>query len=396
MSSAILRAGVACMALLLTFAQAKAQGKNGLEVYGSAQVDYIQDFNRTNPTWQDTLRPSKLPTTVGGEGSDGQSIFSIRQSRLGVRGSFPVQGQLLITKLEFDFFGSGASEGQIAPNLRDAYGQWGEWLGGRTYTLFMDADVFPNVIDYWGPSGMVYVRNPQIRWTPVHTDSQSFSIALEKPSDDIDPGKIRLIDPDRVANAQTDEKAPDLTAQVRQSGTWGHVQLAGLVRQVGFETKTTANHEPSARKTGWGLDLTGALGVGTSGKFLFGIVTGQGIASYMNDGGTDMGPEGTLADISAKLIPLTAFHVYYDHSWNDRWTSSVGYSQNQVDNSSLQTDDAFKRGQYCSVNLLTTPFKNFLTGAEYLYGARENKNGSSTHDNRIQVSMKYSFSSFDF
>lgn len=84
--------------------------------------------------------------------------------------------------------------------------------------------------------------------------------------------------------------------------------------------------------------------MGSTGKFLFGVVTGEGIASYMNDGGADMGPEGTLADISAKLIPLTAFHVYYDHSWNDKWTSAVGFSQNEVNNSSLQTDNAFKRG----------------------------------------------------
>jgi len=30
----------------------------------------------------------------------------------------------------------------------------------------MDIDVFPNTIDYWGPSGMVFYRNVQMRWTP--------------------------------------------------------------------------------------------------------------------------------------------------------------------------------------------------------------------------------------
>jgi hypothetical protein len=29
----------------------------------------------------------------------------------------------------------------------------------------MDGDIFPNVVDYWGPAGMVFVRTPQIRLT---------------------------------------------------------------------------------------------------------------------------------------------------------------------------------------------------------------------------------------
>lgn len=35
------------------------------EVYGFAQLDAIQDFNRVNPAWNATLRPSRIPTTEG-------------------------------------------------------------------------------------------------------------------------------------------------------------------------------------------------------------------------------------------------------------------------------------------------------------------------------------------
>ena len=34
---------------------------------------------------------------------------------------------------------------------------------GQSYSNFMDIDVVPNTIDYWGPGGMVFVRNPQLR-----------------------------------------------------------------------------------------------------------------------------------------------------------------------------------------------------------------------------------------
>ena len=76
----------------------------------------------------------------------------------------------------------------------------------------MDGDIFPNVIDYWGPTGMVFVRNPQLRWTFVNNGGWEAAVALEHPSDDIDPGRIRLIDEDVASNIQSNEELPDLTA----------------------------------------------------------------------------------------------------------------------------------------------------------------------------------------
>ena len=68
--------------------------------------------------------------------------------------------------------------------------------------------------------------------------------------------------------------------------------------------------------------------------------------------------------------------AYYDHYWNDKWSSSIGYSRTQVDNLSGQTDGSFKIGQYGSVNLLWYPWKSTMFGVEYLYGQREDKNGA--------------------
>ena len=31
----------------------------------------------------------------------------------------------------------------------------------------MDPDVFPNSLEYWGPTGMVFFRNVQVRWMPT-------------------------------------------------------------------------------------------------------------------------------------------------------------------------------------------------------------------------------------
>lgn len=69
-------------------------GNHHLELYGFAQVDAIQDFDRVDPSWDATLRPSKIPTDEGTFGDDGQSIFSARQSRLGVKGTGEPAGKL--------------------------------------------------------------------------------------------------------------------------------------------------------------------------------------------------------------------------------------------------------------------------------------------------------------
>ena len=63
--------------------------KPTFEVYGFAQVDLIQDFQRVRPDWNATLRPTRIPTVEGLYGANGESIVSARQSRLGVRGARP-------------------------------------------------------------------------------------------------------------------------------------------------------------------------------------------------------------------------------------------------------------------------------------------------------------------
>ncbi|MFL5812594.1 MAG: DcaP family trimeric outer membrane transporter [Bdellovibrionia bacterium] len=375
------------------FAHAEDTGPS-FEVYGFAMVDYVQDFKRVNPAWEDTLRPSKIPTVAGQYGSDGQATITPKQSRLGVQGNIPVEGQPLFTKFEFDWFGVGADEGKVTPRLRHAYGQWGQWLAGQTHSLFMDIDVFPNVTDYWGPAGMVFLRNPQIRWTPMSGD-RSFAIAIERPTNDLDPGVLREVDPAFGANVQVDEKLPDLTAQFRQKTGFGHVQLAGILRRLGYDTTGNFDSSPKGKTVGWGFDLSSSIALRDYDKILLSGVYGRGVASYMNDGGTDLAPDGTLGAPQASAVPLFGLMAYYEHPWSEHWNSTIGYSRTQVENRSLQAGGAFHSGEYASANILYLPSKSILMGAEFLWGRRKDNDGNQGNDVRTQISFKYSFSSKD-
>jgi hypothetical protein len=309
--------------------------------------------------------------------------------------NFPTSNGSVLTRVEFDFFGVGVDAGQTTIRLRHAYGEWREWLAGQTNSLFMDGSIFPNVIDYWGPCGMVFLRTPQIRWTPFSDPSGSFSIAIEKASNDIDAGQIRELDPALGANLHGSQRIPDFTAQWRLVRDWGHLQFAGILRDLAFDTANTPGNDPSGSDTGWGIDVTSGIKVAAKDQILLGVVVGNGIASYMNDGGVDLAPDGTTANPEAKAVPLVGIMAYYDHYWSEKFSTSFGFAQTQVDNTSLQTDDAFQRGQYVSANLLYYPTQNVMIGAEALWGQRKDNNGDTGDDSRVQISFQYKFNSKD-
>ncbi|MCK6370192.1 MAG: DcaP family trimeric outer membrane transporter [Gammaproteobacteria bacterium] len=379
-----------------------ADGEKSFEVYGFAQLDYIQDFGRVDPDWEDTLRPSRLPKANEEFGDDGQASLSVKQSRLGVKGTVATPKGDINTKFEFDMFGVGSDAGETTIRLRHAYGEFGQFLAGQTNSLFMDGDIFPNVIDYWGPAGMVFLRNPQIRWTPIR-GANSFAVAIENPGNDIDSGQFREVAD--FPGAQGDQEYPDLTAQFRMARDWGHVQVAGILRWVGtevlFDTDGDGRNDTVVYDdddTGWGINLTTVINVFERDAIRAGYVFGEGIASYMNDGGMDAGPSQDIPDPSnppagteVEAVELQGLSLYYDHWWSDQYSTSFGYSFTDVDNTPGQTPDTFEKGQYASANLLYYPVKDVMVGAELLWGELELFGGTDEDATRLQISFKYNF-----
>jgi len=369
----------------------EAKNRPRLDIYGFSQLDTIYDANTVDPSWAATLRPSKIPVICPGDpgcGKDGNTTVSVRQSKFGVKGFIPTELGEMKTVFEFDLFGVGSNAGQTTFRIRHVYGELGQVLAGQTNSLFMDGDVFPNVVDYWGPVGMIFVRNPQLRWTPYLEDGMKIAVALEAPSAAIDSGKVNTeIDP--TLNVQPWTKYPDLTAQFRLDRPWGHAQLAGILRWIGYQAQPTATIPGlSGDKAGWGFNLTSGINTWGKDQLLMQVAYGDGIASYVNDGGVDLAPNGSL---HAEAVPLLGWLAYYDHYWSEKFSSSIGYSETHQYNSDGQLATAFKSGQYFSTNLLFYPVKTVMFGVEYMWGHREDNDGLGGNDNRIQFSAKYSW-----
>jgi hypothetical protein len=364
-----------------------------LELYGAAMLDAIYDIKRVDPTWEATLRPSKIPVncppvgTDAGCGTHGETTLSARQSTFGVKGFLPTEAGEIKTQFEFDLFGMGNDAGNTSFRLKQAWGSIGPFLAGYTYTVFMDPDVFPNTIDFWGPSGMIFLFDPQLRLTLFDYNMMKFNVALEAPGFAVDVGKVADVIPE-LASITERTKYPDITGQFRIDGDWGHLQVAGVARWISFDNPLGIGGFPSGTLFGGGINVSGTLKTFGDDKLHAQVAFGRGIAAYSNDCCFDLGPD---ANLRAETLPLLDWFVYYDHWWNKQWSSSIGFSQNDQHNSAGQFDTEQHLGSYASVNLLYHPLQNLMVGVEGLWGERVNKDGAKGTDQRVQFSSKFKF-----
>jgi hypothetical protein len=392
----LLALALAIVSTSSAIAQPPADDKPTLEIYGFLQGDAIFDFNQNNPDWYDTVRPSKLPKVANEFGEDGHFYLSARQSRFGVRAALPTANGTVTGQFEFDMAGVGKDAGLTTIRLRHAWGQWGKIGAGQTNSQFMDADVFPNVVEYWGPNGMLFLRNPQVFYEVYRDGDSNARIAIENPGASGDAGLVA----DRVElqNVRARFPSPDFTGHYRLGGQkWGYVQVGGALRYIGYDDLLPNDQfDLSGHVWGWGIAVSSNVKLGPSDVLRVQLIQGAGIENYFNDAPIDVSvksnPGNAVTPVVGEALGDFGLSLYYDHSWNDHVTSAVGYSRVDISNSNGQTANAYKAGQYFSGNLLLTPAKNALMGGEFLWAHRENfSDGFSVSDVRLQFVFKYSF-----
>jgi hypothetical protein len=364
-----------------------------MDIYGFAMMDTGYQSKQNDPDWFDVVRPTKLPSFENEFGADEHWFASVRQSRLGVKTSTPTKLGDLKTTFEFEMFGTGVDAGQTTIRLRHAYGELGHFGAGQTWSPFMDIDVFPNSVEYWGPNGMAFFRNVQVRWMPIQGDTR-LTFALERPGASADQGNYDdRIELDNIAGHFP---YPDVSGEFRLGRDWGYVEIAGIVRYIEWEDNLADQFDLSGDEMGWGVNLSSNLKLGDS-TLRLAVVYGEGIQNYMNDAPEDVGIRNNFSDprrpIVGEVLPVLGVTAFIDINWSESMSTSIGYSFVDIDNSDGQSDDAFKHGDYALVNVLFTPVKNVMFGPELQYGRRENfRDGFSSDDIRVQFSFKYSFS----
>jgi hypothetical protein len=371
------------------------KSKVRLDIYGFAMLDMGFDFNQNDPQWFDVMRPTKLPSSPDEFGKDGNFYSGVRQTRFGVKGFFQTPLGELKTIFEWELFGVGVDAGQTTFRLRHAWGELRQIGAGQSWSPFMDPDVFPNSLEYWGPNGMVFFRNVQVRWMPINKGNHQLWIALERPGASGDLGTVagRV----ELQHIQARFPAPDISARLRWGGKRGYVQLAGIGRYIAWDDLApTPPFNFTGHTTGWGINASSTVPVGEKDALKLEITYGHGIENYMNDAPIDIAPIPTptnlVRPINGRPLPVLGALAFYDKYWSEKWSSSVGYSMLKIDNTSLQLPTDFHRGEYALANLLHYPAKNVMIGGEFQWGHRDNfGDGFEVNDYRIQFGFRYNF-----
>jgi hypothetical protein len=362
-----------------------ADTKPSMEIYGFAMLDIGHDFKQIHPDWYDTMRVTKLPSVEDEFGRDHNTFAGVRQSRLGVRSSVPTDLGELKTQFEFELFGTGVDSGQTTFRLRHAYGELGAFGAGQYWSPFMDIDVFPNSLEYWGPTGMVFFRNVQVRWMPIKGDTR-LTVALERPGASGDQGLYA----DRVEleGIRARFPLPDFSAEYRRAASWGYVEAAGMLRLIKWDDVNDDQFDLEGDATGWGINLSSNLKATPNDTLRLQFVIGEGIQNYMNDSPIDIGIVNNFGNarqpILGKTVPIIGIVAFLDHNWNSQYSTAIGYS--------MQDNDAFRRGHYALGNLLYSPVPNVMVGGELQWGRRENfSDGFKSDGFKLQFSFKYNF-----
>lgn len=378
--------------------------------YGFVRLDGIYDTKPIAST--DSFVVSAIPVPQG-EGDN--LVLTPRYTRLGWDTSTDVgwSEHDINTRIEVDFFNGNKSGafGSYDWRMRFAWVEFGPFLVGQAASVFMDYDVFPNVLDYQGPPGMILMRQGLARIKlPVFNESNTVSLGVEQPYSDIqweqngvfviNPGTGIITDPGDDRNVQD---MPDFTGNVRHDGDYGHIQLAGILRDLSFEP---AGDATELDELGYGGNLTGAWhpfawctgccpknssNPWLKSRVLGSYAAGHGINRYFQDP-NGLGLDGVFTPATGfELIDSQGWFVAYEQWWADNWASVLSYSEMHVDDPAVLPDDTYQDGKYVSANLIWLPFERMGVGVEVLYGERQNKSGETGDDVRIQTALQYRF-----
>lgn len=345
-----------------------------LKIGGYVKVDFIQDFDAVGNAFQFKTDTIPVETTSTGNGQGGQNTIHARETRF----NFDLQGKTPKGKfrafVEGDFYGDGNSF-----RIRHAFGEFGNLLGGQTWTTFMDISARPRSLDYEGPDGEIFVRQAMIRWTQPLSNHWKLALAVEQ------SGSQFAVPSGMTGSARNN--SPDFPVSLRYDKPRGHFQVAGIVRQIRFDgTGTSAD----VSTTGLGLNSTFLVNtVGKSalmGQFAFGNGLGRYIESM-----SGQNVDAVFRGDTLKALPARTAVLAYTQHWNPHWQSNFAGAIASVSTDASQPGGTIRQTRDIRGNLIWSPYQMVEIGAELLYGKRINRDGSEGDAVRLQFSMIFNF-----
>ncbi|HMO83344.1 MAG TPA: porin [Lacipirellulaceae bacterium] len=302
------------------------------------------------------------------------------------------------TFIEGDFFNGApqaAGGGGNPFRLRHAFLDVGYFRFGQQNSTFMDPNNWPSLVDFQGPNGWINQRQPSARVTIPVVDQLYWAASVERPFADITTNDL----------GTSVQDVPDFANHLRYQGDLGHLQIATLLRTLGYRPA--------------GGDVTRRNGVGVSGsavlhpwaillggnpvreedpsgltlsRILMQYTWGPGTARYVNDL-VGQGLDAQVNPITGEfgLVDATAWNVSYEHWFNEQWLTNFTYSEARASSGADQPGTTYDAGRYVANSLWWIPRPRLSFGIEYLWGKRANIDGQSAEARRLHALAQYNF-----
>jgi len=348
-----------------------------LRIGGFVQMNVVQSLSALGS--QNRFIVGTIPTRGPG-GSDPEAALTVQNSRLNFELRENTRFGQLRAFTEGDFVGDGDTF-----RLRHAFGQYQDFLIGKTWSTFMDTENAPEEVDFEGVNGRIIVRQPQVRWFPEIGTDWNLELSLEDPAP-------------QIAGGTSVSQIPDFVASIRRTlplldNSWS-VKSSFLLRTL--RARWEVDPDEKQEEAGWAVSVSAGRPFqrwDPRDRIAFQLSYGEGYGRYVGDLGTIGGQDAVFDDNTGdlRLLPVFASYVTFQKWWNDRLRSNFTASFVDIDNFDFQPDEAYRRTSRISANLFWSPVSRIDLGAEFLWGRRKDKDGSTGDASQLQFSARYRF-----
>lgn len=307
------------------------------------------------------------------------------------------------TLVEGDFFngpGQAAGGGGNPFRLRHAFLDFGYFRFGQQNSVFMDGTNWPSLVDFQGPNSWVNQRQPLVRMTLPMSERWFWATSMERPFSD-----ITAVDGAGASLGANVQDVPDFATHLRFEADRGHLQVSGLLRQIGFRpTGGDVTRQTAAAISGnlvfhpWALMCCtnpvrdeNPSGL-TRSRILLQGTWGPGVGRYINDL-AGQGFDGQVDPVTGdfNLVEATGWNASYEHWFNEHWLTNFTYANVDVDNNPGLPGSTYDSAEYIAVSLWWVPLPRLSFGFEVLSGERENLDGDVGEADRINALAQYNF-----
>lgn len=341
------------------------------------QANYGVTFQKVNAT--DGFVPQAIGVPQHNETS---GYFSMKQTTIGlkIKKKATSRESSFFSYLEIDFYGKN---GTTAPRFKHGFIRWKGFTVGQTASNFSDAEIFPNIFDFNGPSGLLYSRRIQLNYCTHISKKETLSFSLE------DPNTPSISLPSNALEWRKRAMLPSLSMMYRYGVENSYIKAGAIILPISYAMKENIEDDYKTRTIeGWGGMMSGKLRYDERNIVSFESSYGKGIATYnadLNGEKYDAVPDPAHRNL-LKTLQLFNLVGIYEHWWSSKWSSVAFISFTKVGGKDFIPADMTKSLYHISVNLIFQPYKRFKVGVETNYGIKETYDQQEGHAWKIQVS----------